>query len=148
MSRPSPDPQGRDEDVMEQSESLDEDDMGVDPLEAGMDPPEAWSGSGRHGTTASEQAEDRPLEDRLREERPDLTGEPVPERPTAATPLEELDESIDDEVVPAEPTDEQGRVLVGDEADDTGEASTRRGGHLIAEPDQPATDEVAIPRQE
>lgn len=148
MNRPSPDPQGHDEDVLEQSEMLDEDDLGVDPLEGGMDPAEGWSGSTQYGTTATEQAEDRTLEDRLSEERPDLAGEPVPERPLAATPLEELDESIDDQVVPAEPADEQGRVLVGDEADDTGEASTRRGGHLVAEPDQPAADEVAVPRQE
>lgn len=148
MSRPSPDPQGRDDDVMEQSESLDEDDMGVDPLEAGMDPPEEWSASSRYGTTATEQAGDRPLDDRLEEERPELTGEPVPERPTAATPLEELDESIDDEIVPAEPTNEEGQVLLGEEADETGEASTRRGGYLVDEPDRPAADETAIPRDE
>ncbi|HEX2300953.1 MAG TPA: hypothetical protein VHH34_21005, partial [Pseudonocardiaceae bacterium] len=61
MSRPSPDPQGRDDDVMEQSEMLDEDDLGTDPLEGGMDPPEGWSASGRYGTTATEQATDRPL---------------------------------------------------------------------------------------
>lgn len=147
MSRPSPDPLGPD-DVMEQSETLDEDDLDVDPLEGGMDPAEGWSGSTRYGTTATEQTEDRTLEDRLSEERPDLTGEPVPERPVAATPLEELDESIDDEVVSGEPADDPGRVLVGDETDNSGEASTRRGAHLVAEPDQPAADEIAAPRPE
>lgn len=75
MSRPGPDPQGRDEDIMEQSEMLDEDELGVDPLEAGMDPPEEWSASGRYGTTATEQATERPLTDRLNEEIPDLPAE-------------------------------------------------------------------------
>lgn len=39
--RPStPDPLGHDDDVLTQSETLDEDAMGVDPLEGGMDPAE------------------------------------------------------------------------------------------------------------
>ena len=100
MSRPSPDPQGRDDDVMEQSEMLDEDELGGDPLEAGMDPPEGWSAADRYGTTATEQATDRPLADRLDEELPDLSGEDVGQRPVAVTPVEELDESIDDEIEP------------------------------------------------
>lgn len=115
MSRPSPDPQGRDDDVMEQSEMLDEDDMGVDPLEAGMDPPDSWSASQRYGTTATEQATDRPLTDRLSEELPDLPGADVGRRPVAETPLEELDESIDDEIVPTKPVSGEGQVPVGEE---------------------------------
>ncbi|MGH3927959.1 MAG: hypothetical protein ACRDTT_34705, partial [Pseudonocardiaceae bacterium] len=68
MSRPTPDPLGHDEDVLGQSEMLDEDSMAVDPLEGGMDPAEGWSGSDRYGTTATEQATGRPLIDRLDEE--------------------------------------------------------------------------------
>jgi hypothetical protein len=54
-----PDPLGHDDDILTQSETLDEDDMGVDPLEGGMDPAEDWSASNRYGTTATEQATDR-----------------------------------------------------------------------------------------
>ncbi|MGH3985423.1 MAG: DUF2795 domain-containing protein [Pseudonocardiaceae bacterium] len=90
------------EDVLTQSETLAEDDMGVDPLEGGMDPAEDWSASNRYGTTATEQATDRPLTERLEEERPDVSTTPVPDRPVAATPLEELDESVDEEVTPRE----------------------------------------------
>lgn len=115
----TPDPLGHDEDVLTQSETLDEDDMGVDPLEGGMDPAEGWSASDRYGTTAIEQATDRPLAERLDEERPDITIESVPDRPVAVTPLGELDESVDDEVMPGEPVRGKGQVLVGDEVNDT-----------------------------
>lgn len=141
-------PMGHDDDVLAQSEALDEDDMGVDPLEGGMDPADDWSASDRYGTTELEQATDRPLTDRLEEERPDVGTEPVPDRPVAATPLEELDESIDDEVMPGEPTGGEGQVLVGDEVDNTGESATRRSGYLVTKPDQPAADEIASGREE
>ncbi|MDQ4010621.1 MAG: hypothetical protein M3228_07990 [Actinomycetota bacterium] len=80
-----------------------------------MDPAEDWSASNRYGTTAVEQTTDRPLTDRLEEERPDVSTESVPDRPVAATPLEELDESVDDEVSAREPVGEEDQVLVGDE---------------------------------
>lgn len=65
MSRSTPDPMGHDDDVLTQSETLDEDNMGVDPLEGGMDPADGWSASNQYGTTAIEQATDRPLTERL-----------------------------------------------------------------------------------
>lgn len=137
-----------DDEVLTGSETLDEDNMGVDPLEGGMDPAENWSASDRYGTTAIEQATDRPLAERLGEERADIKVEPAPERPVAATPLEDLDESIDDEVPPGEPADTQSGVLVGDEVDNTGESATRRSGHLVTEPDQPAADEATYAQEE
>jgi hypothetical protein len=103
MRSVTPDPLGRDDDVLTESEALDEDELGVDPLEEGMDPPEHWSAATRYGTTPMEQATDRPLTERLAEERPDLRVEPARERPVAATPLEDLDESVDDERIPEEP---------------------------------------------
>ena len=130
------------------SEALDEDNMGTDPLEGGMDPADEWSASDQYGTTAAEQAADRPLAERLDEERPDIKVEPAPERPVAATPLEDLDESIDDEVEPEEPARAEAGVLVGDEVDNTGESATRRSGHLVAEPDPPAADEAAYAQEE
>lgn len=148
MKELTPDPLGHDDNVLTQSESLDEDEIGTDPLEEGMDPAEGWSASDSYGTTAMEQAIDRPLTERLAEERPDVIGEPVPERPLAATPIEELDDSIDDDLVPVQPIEEDGQVLVSDELDATGESATRRAGHLVAEPDQPATDETAYAREE
>jgi hypothetical protein len=148
MERPTPDPLGRDDDVLTQSETLDEDDMGVDPLEGGMDPAEDWSAANRYGTTAAEQATDRPLAERLDEESPDVPIEPAPDRPVAVTPLEELDESIDDELIPGEPRSGEGQVLVGDEVDQTGESATRRAGHLVTEPDRPAADETSYVRED
>lgn len=106
-----------------------------------MDPAEDWSAANRYGTTAIEQATDRPLDERLEEERPDVSISPAPDRPLLLAPLEELDESIDEELVSWEPVSEQGQVLVGDEVDNTGESATRRSGHLVPEPDIPVGDE-------
>src|SRR5262249_51107483 len=99
MTETTPDPLSSDEDFLTRSESLDENELGVDPLESGMDPPEGWSAAERYGTTAREEATDRPVAARLAEERPDVTGGPVPERPVAETPIEQLDDSIDDQQV-------------------------------------------------
>ena len=78
------------------SEALDEDELRVDPLEAGVEPPEHWSAANRHGTTPSEIREGEPMAQRLTEEEPDAEPEPVPERPLAATPADELDETVED----------------------------------------------------
>jgi hypothetical protein len=132
-----------DDDVLTQSETLDEDELGVDPLEGGMDPADAWSAANRYGTTPSEQATDRPLDERLDEERPDVSIKPVPDCPLPLAPLEELDESIDDELVPWEPVSEQGQVLMGDEVDNTGESATRRSGYLVNQTGVPAEEEIS-----
>jgi hypothetical protein len=66
----------------------------------------------------------------------------------AVTPIEELNDSVDNERVPGDPAGEDGQVLVGDELDVTGESATRRAGHLVTEPDQPATDEASYAREE
>jgi len=72
----------------------------------------------------------------------------VPDRPVAATPLEELDESVDDEVTPSEPVSEEDQVLVGNEVDNTGESATHRNGYLGTEPEHPAADEIVYARGE
>lgn len=120
MRRSTPDPLGYDEDVLTPSEVLDEDNLDVDPLEDGRDPAEGWSAADRYGTTASEQATDRPLATRLDEERPDVDIPPVLDRPVAATPWQELDESVDDEVLPGEPAGGESQVIVSEEIDTTG----------------------------
>lgn len=148
VTRSTPDPLGHDDDVLTQSEMLDEDELNVDPLEGGMDPAEDWSAANRYGTTALEQATDRPWDERLEEERPDVSVSPAPDRPLLLTPLEELDESIDDELVPGEPVSEHEQVLVGDEVDNTGESATRRSGNLVPEPGIPAQEESLYVREE
>ncbi|MFD2419566.1 hypothetical protein [Amycolatopsis pigmentata] len=88
--------------ALNSSEDLDEDRLRVDPLEEGVEPPERYAFSDRFGTTPNEVAEGESLGDRLRQERPDVHPDEVPDRPVAATPAVELDASVDD--VPAEET--------------------------------------------
>ncbi|MEU4673428.1 hypothetical protein AB0F91_37115 [Amycolatopsis sp. NPDC023774] len=57
------------------AQDLDEDQLQTDPLEAGMDPPEHWSGVNKYGMTPREEAEPRPLDERLAEELPDRATE-------------------------------------------------------------------------
>jgi hypothetical protein len=144
----TPDPLGHDEDFLTQSETLDEDELGVDPLEGGMDPPEHWSAANRYGTTPLEQATDRPLVERLEEEIPDVPIDSGPERPVSVTSLDELDESVDDELIPGEPARGEGQVLVSDAINNTGESAIRSGGHLVTEPEPPAADEAVYVREE
>lgn len=86
------------EDPAQQSsaEDLDEDRIGKDPVEEGVDPPDDWSEADRYGVTAREQAEDRPLSDRLAEETPDQQPDPDPEQSIGATPDDQLDQTIDE----------------------------------------------------
>ncbi|GAB2834927.1 hypothetical protein [Lentzea nigeriaca] len=53
----------------EDFEALDEDNIKHDPLET--EPEEGWAESDKYGMTEYEQAHPRPLEDRLKEERPE-----------------------------------------------------------------------------
>lgn len=62
----------RDPAALNSAEDLDEDRLRLDPLEAGMDPPDRWSGADKYGMTPYEQANSRPLTDRLAEEQPDF----------------------------------------------------------------------------
>jgi hypothetical protein len=78
------------------SEALDEDELRVDPLEKGVEPPEHWSAADRFGTTPREIREGEPMDQRLAEEEPDAEPEPIPDRPLAATPAAELDETVED----------------------------------------------------
>ncbi|MEV4144233.1 hypothetical protein AB0J40_11225 [Amycolatopsis sp. NPDC049691] len=94
---------------LDPSEALDEDELRVDPLEEGVEPPEHWSAANRFGTTPREIREGEPMDQRLAEEVPDTEPEPVPERPLAVTPADELDESVEDappDFEPVAPDDE------------------------------------------
>ncbi|WP_199435367.1 hypothetical protein [Qaidamihabitans albus] len=91
----APDEAETDPAALNSAEDLDEDRIDVDPLEEGVEPPEHWSEADRFGTTPFEQQQGETLDERLREERPDFTEPEAPERPIAATPATELDDSID-----------------------------------------------------
>lgn len=89
--------------ALSSSGDLDEDRLGLDPLEEGIEPPERWAAADKYGTTPFEEHHGEPLEERVRQEEPDVTPEDVPSRPTEATPLTELDASIDDIPADTEP---------------------------------------------
>jgi hypothetical protein len=131
-SRPSPDaPQDsglpdsveRDGAALNSSEDLDQDRMRVDPLEEGVEPPEHWSLADHFGDTAEEQREGESLEMRVREEQPDVQPGEVPERPVAATPADQLDDSVDD--APAD--------TVAPGADEPGQPDQDRKSWLLQE---------------
>ncbi|MFJ7218214.1 hypothetical protein [Amycolatopsis sp. NPDC098790] len=95
---------------LDPSEALDEDELRVDPLEEGIEPPEHWSAADRFGTTPREVREGEPMDQRLAEEVPDTEPEPVPERPLAVTPADELDESVEDAPADFEPVTPEDEV--------------------------------------
>lgn len=116
---------------------------GYIPDENEYDPPDSWSGANRHGTTPAEEAEGETLDQRLREEQPDIEPVEQPERSLAETPIDQLDESVDEVVAERpggdedldqpEPADGLGgaRDLEGDldgsEADDVVDGPTPLG---------------------
>ncbi|WP_329063577.1 hypothetical protein [Amycolatopsis sp. NBC_01480] len=68
-----------------------------------MEPAEHLSPASRYGTTPAEVREGEPIARRLAEEQPDDEPGPAPERPVAATPATDLDESIDAAPADVEP---------------------------------------------
>src|SRR3954454_15561788 len=80
----------------EPSVILDEDRMAADPLEDGMDAPEGYSRDVRLGGTREWEAADPSIDYRLPQEQPEGSAARPPDRPLAATPIDDLDESIDD----------------------------------------------------
>jgi hypothetical protein len=80
--------------MLQQSEELDEDDLGADPLEAGVDPPDHWAAADDFGTTSAEEAERETLDERLTRERPDVAPGEAPERPAADSDVTDFDERV------------------------------------------------------
>ncbi|MEJ2885452.1 hypothetical protein [Actinomycetospora aeridis] len=105
----------------EPSVILDEDRLDADPLEDGMDSPEGYSRDVRLGGTQEWETESPSIDYRLPQEEPEAGAEQPPDRPLAATPIDELDESVDD---PANAVDGVGggAVLDADGADGATEA--------------------------
>ncbi|MBE1497734.1 hypothetical protein H4696_004834 [Amycolatopsis lexingtonensis] len=117
-------------DSLSPSEALDEDELRVDPLEAGVEPAEHWSAANRYGTTPSEIREGEPIEQRLAEEEPDTEPEQVPERPLAATPAAELDETIEDAPPDFEPVTPEDELPHRHADPDPGERADYAGGSV------------------
>jgi hypothetical protein len=81
--------------MLQQSEELDEDDMGADPLDAGVEPPDRWTAADEHGTTSAEESERESLDERLQRERPDVDPANGTERPAADSDVTDLDARVD-----------------------------------------------------
>lgn len=79
---------------------------GYDPEEGEYDAPDHWSGANRHGTTPAEELEGETLDQRLREEQPDVDVVEQRERSLAETPIDDLDESVDEIVAERPGSDE------------------------------------------
>lgn len=149
MTRPDdPDSHLDQSEGLHPSEATDEDELAVDPLEVGVEPPERWSGADRYGTTPAEEHEDRALDSRLAEERPDVLVADTSARPVADTPVDQLDESVDHEYADGEPAAGQNRVIAGEEVEASGEPAVRDEGRTVTTPDTPAADEAVVVRDE
>lgn len=90
--------QDLDEETLDASEGSDSDELGELVGDDGYDAPDGWSGADRTGTTADEEREGETLDEKLAEERPDTAVEDNEDRPVGATPLEALDETVDEVV--------------------------------------------------
>ncbi|TCP42641.1 hypothetical protein EV191_12341 [Tamaricihabitans halophyticus] len=127
--------------ALNSSESLDEDRLQVDPLEKGVEPPERWAAANQSEMTDYEQGRDRGIDKRIAQEKSDTEPEHVPDRPLAATPQSELDESIDDVAERPEPVVPQERVRnVPTETPQAGRNADDAGGlaESLREPDDPS----------
>lgn len=91
--------------MLDESESLDSDELGENVGDGIAEPPDDWMAADRVGTTAQEERDGETLDQRLAEERPDITPLEQPDRPSANTDAEDLDDSIDEIIVPGEPAD-------------------------------------------
>ncbi|MFC5140087.1 hypothetical protein ACFPK1_17735 [Actinomycetospora rhizophila] len=101
----------------EPSVILDEDRLDADPLEDGMDTAEGYSRDVRLGGTQEWERESPSIDRRLPQEEPEATAEQPPDRPLAATPIDDLDESVDD---PENAVDGVGGAVVLDTEGATG----------------------------
>ncbi|HWO63545.1 MAG TPA: hypothetical protein VNO31_26275 [Umezawaea sp.] len=60
------------ENPLDTTEETDEDELGVDPLDEGYEAADQWSGADKFGTTSAEQRAGEPLDERLKQEEPDV----------------------------------------------------------------------------
>ncbi|SNT41830.1 hypothetical protein [Rhodococcoides kyotonense] len=85
--------------TLDQSESLDSDEVRNDDGDTIVEPPEHWSEADKFGTTPEEALEGESLDEKLSEEEPDVALE-SDERAVADTPDDELtEEQVDHEIL-------------------------------------------------
>ncbi|WP_338885932.1 hypothetical protein [Rhodococcus sovatensis] len=106
-------------DTLDQSESLDSDELRNDDGDTVVDPPDHYSESDRFGTTANEALEGESLDEKLSEEEPDTALEDDG-RSVAETPDEELTEELVDH-----------EILASDEDPDIDYADGQRQAEII-----------------
>ncbi|KZF08500.1 MAG: hypothetical protein WBD41_18880 [Rhodococcus sp. (in: high G+C Gram-positive bacteria)] len=106
-------------DTLDQSESLDSDELRNDDGDTVVDPPDHYSESDRFGTTANEALEGESLDEKLSEEEPDTALED--DGPSVAeTPDEELTEELVDH-----------EILASDEDPDIDYADGQRKAEIV-----------------
>jgi hypothetical protein len=91
--------------MLEDSESLDSDELGERVGDGVADAPEDWAGADRVGTTAREERDGETLDERLAEEMPDIGATERADRPSTNTYTGDLDEVTNNVVVLGEPAD-------------------------------------------
>ncbi len=91
-------------DTLDQSESLDADELSIDDGDSTYEPPEQWSEADKFGTTANEQREGESLDAKLAEEIPDTAPEDE-DRSVPEIPDEELTEELVDHEIPESDAD-------------------------------------------
>ncbi len=129
--------------ALNSSEDLDEDRLKVDPLETGVEPPEQWSALEHYDRTPFEQEQGETLEDRVQQERPDTEASELPDPPVSATPVSELDASMDDPAVDAEEPlvrEQFDKEEPPSDAERRGQSADKAGGSVanaLREPHEP-----------
>lgn len=86
-------------DTLDQSESLDSDEIGVSDGDDVVTPPDHWVAADKFGTTGQEEHDGESLDQKLAEEEPDLALDDELEIPVAATADDDLTEDLVDTVV-------------------------------------------------
>ena len=107
--------------ALNSAEDLDEDRLRVDPREEGVEPPEHWSEASRYGMTPFEQRQGESLEQRVRQEEPDVGEGRSTERPATTTPATGSDDTLDSVV------DDEGEPVTSNEAFEPDTSAARRG---------------------
>ncbi|EHR50003.1 hypothetical protein SacmaDRAFT_1733 [Saccharomonospora marina XMU15] len=137
----APDSAETDPAALSSAEDLDEDRLRVDPLEEGVEPPERWSEATSYGMTPAEQREGESLEQRVRQERPDVEQPSVPDRPVGDTPPADLDDTVDYLTETTEPVPPYDEPIEPD-------TETARRGQSADEPGGSVADSVREPESE
>ena len=86
---------GFDDNPLDESESLDSDEVRNDDGDEVVDPPEGWSGVTKFGMSAEEEREGESLDQRLAEEEPDVTADTIDERDADADEVVDAEGAID-----------------------------------------------------